>query len=382
VILQLAESIDNIAKCKNSVTKLLSYELPNLFANPGRYSMTETEHYDKIDIPFYRGEIEPLLPSEVLDFHAHIWRKLDWKEVPWEENKEGAKYMVTSPDYSLEQLKQHSELIFPDRSYKAVCFGNPTPAADIDKTDTYTAQAGRSDWVYPLMLGGKGLRSQEQIEQRLVHDGFYGYKVFLNWHGNDYGHVRIEDMLSSVEMELAEKYRLVVLLHVPRSGRLADPEIQQGVRKLSGEYPNAQIVLAHCGRCYLPDEMKRAIPSIRDLDNVYMDSSMVMDPVALQMVLEEIDSSRLLFATDFPVPAMRGRRVYVMDHWVDLVLPGNAESDFRVQSDNFRASFMVYEIVLAIHRAAERVKLPQQKLTAIFHENGMKVLDGVQRPVK
>jgi hypothetical protein len=342
--------------------------------------MTEQEHYDRVDLPFYRGEIEPLLPVQILDFHAHIWRKQDWKEVPWEENEAGAKYMVTSPDYNLGQLQADGERVFPDRTYKAVCFGNPTPAADIEKTDTYTAEAGKSGWVYPLMLAGKGLRSGEQIEQRLVRDGFYGYKVFLNWFGNEYGTVTVEDMIGDVEMQLADKYHLVVLLHVPRSGRLADPEIQRGVQRLSGEYPNARIVLAHCGRCYLPDEMKRAIPSIRDLDNVYMDTSMVMDPVVLQMVFEEIDSSRVLFATDFPVPVMRGRRVYVMDHWVDLVLPGNPESDFRVQSDDFRATFMVYEIILAIRRAAERVKLPRQKLTAIFFENGIDVLNRVQRP--
>lgn len=342
--------------------------------------MTEQNRYNQIDLPFYRGEIEPLLPPQVLDFHAHIWRKQDWQEVPWDENETGAKYMVTLSDYGLERLLADSQRIFPTRTYKAVCFGYPTPAADIESTDTYTAEAGKSGWVYPLMLDGKGLRSREQIEQRLIGDGFYGYKVLLNWFGDNYGNVTIEDMLSPVEMELAEKYHLVVLLHVPRSGRLADPEIQQGVRKLSREYPNAQIVLAHCGRCYLPDQMKRAIHSIRDLDNVYMDTSMVMDPVALQMVLEEIDSSRVLFATDFPVPAMRGRRVYVMDHWVDLVLPGNAESAFRVQSENFRATFMVYEILLAIRRAAERVKLPDEKLTAIFHHNGMEVLHRVQRP--
>ncbi|MBN2553451.1 MAG: amidohydrolase family protein [Spirochaetales bacterium] len=342
--------------------------------------MTEQEHYERIDLPFYRGEIEPVLPVQILDFHAHIWRKRDWKEVPWEENKAGAKYMVTSPDYGLEKLQADSARIFPERTYKAVCFGNPTPAADIDKTDSYTAEAGKSGWVYPLMLAGKGLRSREQIEQRLVGDGFYGYKVLLNWYGNDYGGVTVADMIGAAEMELADKYHLVVLLHVPRSGRLADPEIQRGVRKLSRDYPNAQIVLAHCGRCYLPDQMKRAIHSIRDLDNVCMDTSMVMDPVVLQMVLEEIDSSRVLFATDFPVPAMRGRRVYVMDHWVDLVMPGNPESDFRVQSDNFRATFMVYEILLAIRRAAERVRLPQQRLTAIFFENGIDLLNRVRRP--
>jgi hypothetical protein len=342
--------------------------------------MNDEEHYHQIDLPFYQEEIEPLLPVQILDFHAHVWRKQDWREIPWDENEAGAKYMITSPDYSLEQLHADSRRMFPERTYKAVCFGNPTPAADIEKTDNYTAEAGKSGWVYPLMLAGKGLRSREQIEQRLINDGFYGYKVFLNWYGNNYGNVTVEDMISPLEMELAEKYHLVVLLHVPRSGRLADPEIQQGVQKLSREYPNAQIVLAHCGRCYLPDEMKRAIPSIRDLDNVYLDTSMVMDPLVLQMVLEEISSYRVLFATDYPVPAMRGRRVYVMDHWVDLVLPGNPESDYRVQSENFRATFMVYEIILAIRRAAERVKLPRQRLTAIFFENGIDILNRVQRP--
>ena len=342
--------------------------------------MTDREHYDQIDLPFYRGEIEPLLPAEILDFHAHIWRKRDWREVPWDENEAGAKYMVTLPDYGLEQLQEDSERMFPTRTYKAVCFGYPTPAADIESSNAYTAEAGRSGWVYPLMLAGKGLDSRDRVEGGLIRGGFYGYKVLLNWFGDNYGSIAIEDMLSPVEMELADQYRLVVLLHVPRSGRLADPDIQRGVQKLSREYPNAQIVLAHCGRCYLPDEMKRAISSIRNLDNVYMDTSMVMDPVALQMVLEEIDSSRVLFATDFPVPAMRGRRVYVMDHWVDLVLPGNPNSAFRVQSDNFRATFMVYEIVLAIRRAAERVKLAEEKLTAIFHQNGMAVLNQVRRP--
>ena len=342
--------------------------------------MNEEGHYQQIDLPFYRTEIEPILPTEVLDFHAHIWSKRHWKAAPSEDGSKGGRYMVVETEYIKEELERDANRILPDNSFSAVCCGMPTPAADIDKTNLYTAEAGKKEWIYPLMIAGKDLAPQEKIEAELKTYGFLGYKVLLNWFGDDYGNVTIEDMLSPVEMELAEKYRLVVLLHVPRSGRLADPEIQQGVRNLSKEYPHAQIVLAHCGRCYLPDEMKRAIKSIRDLDNVYMDTSMVMDPVALQMVLEEIDSSRVLFATDFPVPAMRGRRVYVMDHWVDLVLPGNAESAFRVQSENFRASFMVYEIILAIRRAAERVKLPEEKLTAMFFKNGMEVLDRVQRP--
>jgi hypothetical protein len=261
-----------------------------------------------------------------------------------------------------------------------VCFGNPTPAADLVRTNAYLAEAGREPWVFPLMIAGRGLAPAEQLEQAVQSGQFYGYKVHLPWFGDDYGERRVEDLLSHVEMRLADQYRLVVLLHVPRSGRLADPEIQQGVQALSREYPKAQIVLAHCGRCYHPDEMKAAAPSLAGLDNVSLDSSMVMDPTALQILLDNVPSERLLFATDFPVPAMRGRRVYVMDHWVDLVLPGYPESAYRVQSDNFRGSFMVYEIILAIRRAAERVGLSAGQTAAIFHDNGLRLLERVVHP--
>jgi hypothetical protein len=340
--------------------------------------MTEQERYETIDMPFYEKEIRPLLPPEVLDFHTHVWKTAHWKENPWKEQEPGAKYMKTTQEYPMEQLLTDGRRILPGVTYKAVCFGNPTPASDIQLGNAYITECGKQPELYPLMLAGKGLSTAGEIEGVLDAGRIYGYKVFLNWFGNNYGAVTIDDMLSPTEMRIADERRLIVLLHVPRSERLADPVIQQGVRNLSQTYPQAQIVLAHCGRCYLPDEMQRAVKAIKDLDNVYLDSSMVMEPLSIEILLNEIDSSRLLFATDFPVPTMRGRRVYVMDHWVDLVLDGYEPSDFRVMSDNMRASFMVYEIILAIRRAAERVGLSQKQLEAIFYENGKKVIDTVK----
>ena len=74
---------------------------------------------------------------------------------------------------------------------------------------------------------------------------------------------------------------------------------------------------------------------------------------------------------------MRGRRVYVLDHWVDLVLKGYFDSAYRVGSNNMQATFMVYEIILAVRRAAERVGLPQEKIHNIFYNNGMSLINCV-----
>jgi len=341
-----------------------------------------SKRYETTDLPFYRRHVAPLLPERVLDFHAHTWTREQWQLVPWNEGKCGANYMVTTPDYGIGQLRADLAMLFPDRPIDAVCFGYPTPAANLGQTNDYLAGAAAHPGLLPLLITGRGSFSKEQLRQAIRRRGFFGYKVLLSWHGNDYGNVTVEDMIGPDEMEVANELSLVVLLHVPRAGRLVDPVVQEGVRRLSASCPRASIVLAHCGRCYLPDEMDSAIGSVRDLANVYLDTSMVMDPTVLQIAMENIGPSRLLFATDLPVAAMRGRRVYVMDHWVDVVAEGYPKSGYRVASDEIRATFMAWEIVMAIHRASERIGLGEAQRKAVFLDNGLalleKVLDGRQ----
>jgi hypothetical protein len=336
-------------------------------------AMTDNERYQQVDLPFYEGAVAPALPPTILDFHAHVWRPEHFLERPWDTERPGGKYMVTDTDYPVEALLSDGRRLFPDRGYEAVCFGQPTPAADWDACNAYLASARRAG-LHPLMLVGRDRLAASALEARVRDGGFLGYKVILNWIGDDYGSIRVSDLIGPAEMALADRLGLVVLLHVPRSGRLADPEVQREVREYAQGYPNARIVLAHCGRCYLPDEMEQAIGAIRDLPNVYLDTAMVMDPTVLQIAFEAIGSHRVLFATDLPVAAMRGRRVYAMDHWVDLVLPGYPESAYRVAAPGIRATFMAWEIVLAIARAARRAGLTEEEMRGIFYGNGRAVL--------
>src|SRR5208283_3079902 len=89
-----------------------------------------------VDPSFYAESIAPYLPAVVLDFHAHVWRKSDWHGVPWKSgvawkhDAPGAGYMVAEEDYPVERLVHDGHACFPDRQYRAVCFGYPTPAAD------------------------------------------------------------------------------------------------------------------------------------------------------------------------------------------------------------------------------------------------------------
>lgn len=327
---------------------------------------------------FYGEHIASRMPENILDFHAHIWEGDQWKDSKNETEEAPRRYMVTERQYPAKALAADAELCFPGKKYHAVCFGQPTPVCDTDMTNAYVAKcaAGESA-LFPLMVAGGGRVPREMLEERLEDGGFLGYKVYLDWIGNDYGSIKVGDMLTPFEKKLADSRGLVILLHVPGADRLADPGTQRGVIELAGQCPNASVVLAHCGRCYHPLEIFKAAPameSMAKLGNIYMDTAMVMDPAVIETAIKAMGADKILFATDFPVAAMRGRRVNAMDHWVDLVEEGYPESDFRVASDMFFATYMAREICLAVLIAAENAGLCKSSLDGIFFDNGMKLL--------
>jgi hypothetical protein len=105
---------------------------------------------------------------------------------------------------------------------------------------------------------------------------------------------------------------------------------------------------------------------------------MVMDETVLRMVFDSFDSRKVLYATDFPVAAMRGRRVRVMDHWVDIVLGDYPTSAYRVKAEGIRATFMSLEIAFALLKAAKGAGLSKEAIAGLFFENGMRVLRSVR----
>ncbi len=342
--------------------------------------MTDKERYETVDMPFYREMVEPILPPTILDFHVHVWNADQWlvgktgSATPQNGASNGLDYMALPPGYSVECLIEDARRMFPGKEYRAVLFGQPSRLADIEMTNCYAEKSGRKPGLYPLFVTGRGRMPVDQLRERIVTHGFFGFKVLLDWIGDDYAGVSVEDMIGPAEMELANELGLIVLLHVPGSRRLADPRVQRSVREYAQRYPNTQIVLAHCGRCYLPSEMLQAIASVRDLENVYLDTAMVMEPSVMRIVFDNMDSRRLLYGTDLPMAAMRGRRVYAGDHWVDLVLDGYQPSAYRVPTSDVRASFMAYEIALAINVAGEMAGLSRSAIADVFCNNGIDLL--------
>ena len=132
--------------------------------------MNEEQRYQQMDLPFYHNEIAPILPEEVLDFHTHVWISSVWKSEAVKGKLKGEKYMVTTKDYSIESLINDGKMMFPDRPYKCVCFGQPTPAVDLRKTNEYTAKTAANNLLYPLIITGKNLIELQKITEQVYID--------------------------------------------------------------------------------------------------------------------------------------------------------------------------------------------------------------------
>lgn len=343
---------------------------------------------------FFEKELKPYLPEKILDFHTHIWEPSHWygyvegrtglsdnTALASAEVREHQKYMATTISYRAEDLIADAAAAFPGLETHAVVFGQPTPKCDHNKTNAYAAaSAEKYENLYALRITGTPLKTPpEALRREMTEHPYYGYKVYLNWLGDQYPPLIFDEMLTEDEFRYADENGLIVLLHVPRAGRLADPEVGESVRRMALRYPGMKLVLAHCGRCYRYEEIRGALHFVSDLDNVWFDCSMVMDPAVMAYILQRKDPRKMLFATDCPVAAMRGRRVTVADHWVDLVLPGYPESHYRVISDNMRASFMIHEIAKAAIIGAELAGLTKEEMQRIFFANGMELLLSVRK---
>lgn len=343
---------------------------------------------------FFKSELKPYLPEKILDFHTHIWDAAhrygyqagetgfpDPAARPEALRADHQKYMTMISSYYAEELVFDEAAAFPGLETYAVIFGQPEPGWDMDLTNAYAAASAQKHGnLFPLRVTGTPLHTAPEVLRREIEEGrFFGYKVFLDWIGDEYPPLIPEEMLLENEWQYADEKGLIVLLHVPRAGRLADPAVGESVRRICARYQGLKLVLAHCGRCYRYEEIRKALHYVADLDNVWFDCSMVMDPAVMAYILQRKDPRRMLFGTDAPYAIMRGRRVTVADHWVDLVLPGYPEAHYRVSSDNMRASYMIHEIAKAVIIGAELAGLSREEMQRIFFANGMELLRSVKR---
>ncbi len=335
----------------------------------------ETTRYER-NLKIFKEEFEEFLPLKILDFHVHVFPE---NAIPpgCEKHLESRGEVV---QYTIEELKQDFTELYPGRDCYAVCFGMPHKELNTSINNEYVAKSCDHEHFFPLRL----LRPEEDPEivaKDVREKGFLGFKPYLNYVNKpDINDVEINDMLPARLMEIADKFGLIVMLHIPRRLRLADPLNQEQIIALAEQYPGAKIILAHIGRAYFLKSIIGYLNRIRDLPNVYFDLAMLNNWEVLEYLFDNVESHKILYATDIPIALAPGKSVEINDQYA-YITPGPWQAGTVIIDEHRKLVYtsFAYEEIRAIKKAVRRLKLSSSFIKALFYANGMRLLKSVEK---
>jgi predicted TIM-barrel fold metal-dependent hydrolase len=336
----------------------------------------EPDYYRDHDLPRYEEEFADFLPERLLDCHVHTFLLEHMTRPPTEE--EAAKSFGSHEmPFSAEDLAECAGMLFPEKHYEALIFGTPSPYYGVEAQNAYVAEQIAQPWLDGLALLDPGLPTDDL--DRLIEDGgFVGLKPYDRLTGLPLDHVTIRHMVPDGARAVAEARGLLIMLHVPRVDRIADPANIHEVRELCEECPGAKVILAHIGRSYGPWYIEQAIGELRELPNLWYDIAALDDADSISVVLDNCGDERLLFGTDLPIAAHRGKHLCVNRQCLFLTrrkFPWSISSD---EPGALKLTFFAYETIRALRRAAERRNLTPREIEDVCHNNARRLIDGVK----
>jgi hypothetical protein len=344
--------------------------------------------YLESDARVYREYVEKYLPERIIDSHIHIWKNKFISE-----NLDPIK-IKTDPFFSFETIDEFdftdfdkvSKTIFPGKEYKGIFFGAPFEEIDIDDNNQLIIEKSIKDNINGMFIP-KADYKQEFVQEKILEGGLYGFKPYPDLAvGKKYRHdqdsVSISEMITEDQLEIAQRFGLIILIHVPKSQRIRDRENIKEIKWISRSYPDAKIILAHAGRSYCVFDIVNSINEIKDLENVYVDTAMINNWEVIKILLENLGSGRIIYGSDLPVAGLRGKNICINDrHYFFTAKPFPwSISGPGVNEEN--VTFFIYEEIKEILKAVSSTGSGKEDIENIFFNNIRNIMDSINEKRK
>jgi glutamate-1-semialdehyde 2,1-aminomutase len=338
------------------------HKTPPVMCLPSVYASVRP--YDR---DLYQSELAGFVPPGAFDAHAHLYtvRGLNLG-VEMSDSDAAARQGVDAFRQNL------ASWMGDDHPRDGLFFAMPV----CSKVDV----AGENQFVAAEVAGQERSRAlmlirptddPATIEAQLAAKRFRGFKAYHMFaQAADTYQAAIDAFLPDWAWELADRHELAMMLHMVRRRALSDPVNQRYLRKHCARYPRAKLILAHAARGFCAQHTIAGIESLRGLENVYFDTSAICESAALEAILRAFGPSRLMFGTDWPVCAVRGRCVSVGDGFFWMY-----EHTVDFPSSQFcRPTLIGIESLLALRQAVRTCTLTDGEVEQIFCETARRVL--------
>lgn len=338
-----------------------------------------------IDRKVYQEELAEFLPEKLIDIHTHIW--LDKHKN--HDDKQFAR-VVTWPalvakDNSIEDLLETYRLMFPGKEVKPLCFSLARPGDDLSILNDYVSESV-AKFACPAIYFATPDQSGEELEQKIVDGGFLGIKVYLNF-SPDYipmEEIRIFDFLPHHQLEVMNRNKWIVMLHIPRNGRLKDMVNLMQMLEIEEKYPDLKLIIAHVGRAYCNEDIGNAFEILADTKNMLFDFCANTNDYVFEQLIKAVGPERILFGSDLPILRMRMKRICKDGRYINIVpqgMYGDLSNDKNMKEvtgkEAEELTFFMYEEIRAFKRASERCGLGHEDIEKIFYGNSAKLIHEV-----
>lgn len=317
----------------------------------------------------FQEELDAFLPDTILDFHIHAFNR---NSIPAGETFSCAGHPIR--EYTLDELRADLANVYPGRKTQAVCFGFPEVEYDREENNRYLAEGCDRESFYALRLFDPLADTPESLREDLNTGKFFGLKPYPDYvRKSNLNEVEIHEMLPAWAMEIVNERAAIVMLHIPRAARLADPLNQRQIVELAKRYLNARIVLAHIGRAYYLRNVLGNLDALKEFSNLYFDLAMVNHWEVMEYLFQTIPAERILYGTDIPLALAPGKSVEINDQYT-YVTPVPWKLSISDDHRKIRFTSFLYEELRAIKKAAQRLNLDRDFVEGLFYRNGMRLL--------
>ena len=328
----------------------------------------ETTRHER-NLKIWNEEFEQFVPRRVLDFHVHV---VNAATIPDGETFGAAGHALDK--YDFDDLREDMADTYPGRETYAVCFGSPHSRYDRVANNRYVAEGCDGERLFAFRMIDP-YEDPDAVRRDVAESGFIGFKPYLDYvRKEDPNQVEIKEMLPAAIMDIAEQLGLIVMLHIPRPRRLADPVNQRQIVELCQSFPSTKIVLAHIGRAYYLKNVQGHLDCLKDLPNLYVDLAMLNNAEVLEHTFAVFPADRILYGTDAPIALAPGKSVEINDQYT-YVTP--VPWHLSISDDHGKLVFtsFLYEELRAIKKALCRLGLGREFVEGLFFDNGMKLLN-------
>lgn len=317
-----------------------------------------------IDRRIWEEELAEFVPQQLFDMHTHIYEMHEESQ-----DESWGSYPLSNWD----MLNQADQLLFPYRVVHRLCFGNPLQQCPLDEANDMVAKEVKNDPKSRAFMLVRPDISVRTLTQYIEKNEFLGFKPYRT-HSitGDSVNCRITDFLPEEQIEVADHYGMMIMLHVSKRKAIADTDNLNDLEYLTTKYDRVRWILAHCARSYYDGPLLQAYDRLKRLNNVWYEISSVCDTDAMDVLLSIAGSGKVMYGSDdLPVGITRGKYIHYGFAWTELNEKNNSLNVTHCEPE---MTFVRYENLRALRRACRRQGYGKCEIEKIFHSNAEHLL--------